>query len=305
MGRVRRAAIVAIAATTLPACGGSDTGPSSPGRTAPGPSAERARPVLCDATTARSLGRVDDPTVDELSGLARSGRDHDSLLAVEDSGNAAGVTLLRRDGRVTGFARVTGAQNVDWEDLATGTRADGAPEVYVADIGDNEKRRSDVQIYVVAEPRPGAAATAPARRLNLRYPDGAHDAETLLFDPIRREVIIVTKDLIGARSYRAGTGDAPGSSAELRRGPAVPLGVVTAGDVSADGRTVALRSYGTLAVWRRRGSEPLTQTLARSPCRAPASLAPEGQGEALALAADGRSAITAPEGSRPLLRRYR
>ncbi len=117
--------------------------------------------------------------------------------------------------------------------------------------------------------------------------------------------MIITKDFVGARSYRADARADAGAQIVLRRGASVPLGLVTAGDVSADGRTIALRSYGTLAVWRRRGSEPLTRTLERSPsCRAPADLSSEGQGEALAISPDGREALTAPEGSKPLLRRY-
>jgi hypothetical protein len=79
---------------------------------------------------------------------------------------------------------------------------------------------------------------------------------------------------------------------------------VTAGDVSADGRTVALRTYDRAYVWRRRSGETVAAALRRPPCRADAGLLREGQGEALALTRDGRAFITVPEGSRPALRRY-
>jgi hypothetical protein len=42
----------------------------------------------------------------------------------------------------------------------------------------------------------------------------------------------------------------------------------------------------------------------RTPCAGHVSLAREGQGEALALSAHGRSFLTVPEGLNPVIRRY-
>ncbi len=74
--------------------------------------------------------------------------------------------------------------------------------------------------------------------------------------------------------------------------------------MSADGRTIALRSYDRAFVWRRRAGETVAAALRRRPCDADADLLREGQGEALALTADGRAFLTVPEGRRPALRRY-
>ena len=74
--------------------------------------------------------------------------------------------------------------------------------------------------------------------------------------------------------------------------------------MSADGRTVVLRTYDRAFVWSRRGSESVASTLRRRPCTADADLLVEGQGEALALTRDGRAFYTVPEGRRPALRRY-
>ena len=65
-----------------------------------------------------------------------------------------------------------------------------------------------------------------------------------------------------------------------------------------------LRSYDRAFVFRRRAREPLAQTLRRRPCVARADLVAEGQGEALALTADGRAFYTVPEGERPAIRKY-
>ena len=99
----------------------------------------------------------------------------------------------------------------------------------------------------------------------------------------------------------------PSRSGTLKKRLTLKLGLgqlLTAGDVSADGRTIVLRSYDRAFVWTRKRGETLARALRRAPCTADAKLLDEGQGEALALTRDGRAFYTVPEGSQPLLRRY-
>jgi len=173
------------------------------------------------------------------------------------------------------------AQNLDWEDIA----ARGST-LYVGDIGDNARARPSITVY--------RGSTA----ISLRYPDGPHDAEALLAD--RGTLVIVTKSLSGeARIY---TARGPGV---LRRAGTLQLGLaeaVTGGDSA--GRTIVLRTYDRAFVWRRQAGESIAHALRREPCTAGASLAREGQGESIALARDGRSFWTLPEGPDPMLRQY-
>jgi hypothetical protein len=304
---MRRAAAPALLAAVVAACGGSGAVGSSPSstnvRTASPPAAARP-PALCGRLRARITGRVADPSANELSGLVRSPSQPGLLWSHDDSGAGPILFGLRADGRVAARPTVSGAQAVDWEDIAAGQSADGRPLLYVGDIGDNASRRPSVDVYRVPEPKVGAAATAPAARLRLRYPDGAHDAEALLVDPLRADLVIVTKALGAGRAYRASARLPAGSQTTLGGGPAIALSLVTAGDVSADGRIVVLRGYDRLAVWARHGREPLTTTLGRAPCLSPTSLAGEGQGEAIALDRRGASFTTVAEGSPAVLRRY-
>jgi hypothetical protein len=306
-----RAATAAAAAAVLalvPAgCGGAgsraSSAPTTAARSDTSPAAPRP-PALCGALRARVTGRVADPSANELSGLVRSRSQAGLLWSHDDSGAGALLFGLRSDGRVAARPTVTGAQAVDWEDIAAGPGPGGEPLLYVGDIGDNEARRASIDVYRVAEPRVGVAATAPAARLRLRYPEGAHDAEALLVDPLRGDLLIVTKVLGVARAYRASARLAAGAQATLRRGPPIALSLVTGGDVSADGRIVALRGYDRVAVWVRHGRERLTTTLRRAPCLSPTSLAREGQGEAIALDRHGTTFTTVAEGSPAVLRRY-
>jgi hypothetical protein len=283
-------------------CGGDRDAPTPPPSAAAAPSAT-TRPVLCRALRARVIGQVTDPSATELSGLVRSRAQRDLLWSHDDSGAGPELYGLRTDGRVAAHPQVAGAQAVDWEDIAAGPARDGHPLLYIGDIGDNASARQTIDVYRVAEPRAGDATTAPAERLTLRYPDGPHDAEALLVDPIRGDLVIVTKVVGDARAYRTSASATAGAHT-LTAGPSVDLSFVTAGDVSADGRIVVLRGYDRVGVWARRGRERLTTTLARAPCVSPTSLVGEGQGEAIALDRRGTSFITVPEGSPAALRRY-
>jgi hypothetical protein len=264
-------------------------------------------PALCKALTVDTRGTVQDPALDELSGLVLSRRSPTTTFwAIEDSGAQPVFSALRSRGTM-GSASWTaaGATNVDWEDLAAGPGPSG-PVLYGADIGDNESVRSSISIYRVTEPiNPGSGGTtAPAQRLELTYPDGAHDAETLLVDPKRGTLVIVTKGLAGGTAYAVNPPAGFAGKARLRKvGPiAVPL--ATGGDISSDGRTIAVRGYFTLSLWQRKGNEAITQTLRRPACTSPTALS-DGQGEAIALSATGTTAWTVAEGTKPEVRRLR
>lgn len=281
---MRRLAALGICAV-LASCGSEEPAPPQPSR-----SPLLSTPALCGKLHARVTGRVATGAASELSGLVASRTRPGLLWTHNDSGGSARLYGVGEDGRARGELTVPGAENVDWEDIAA--RGD---TLYVGDIGDNDAQRPNVTVYRVRE------SGAPAGRLDLRYADGSHDAETLLVDPVDGSVAVVTKSFAGGgRLYTAQGGT-------LRPGPQVPVGpgsAITAGDVSADGRTIAIRTYDRALVWSRRRGEPLTKALARQPCVAGASLDREGQGEALALARDGRSFLTVAEGRRPPLRRY-
>jgi hypothetical protein len=313
--RPQLAALVAGIAVAVAACGGDDapattTATARTAATAPAaqPAARVARPAICGPVRTRVLGRVGAPEATELSGLALSASQPGVLWAHNDSGDRPRLFALRTDGSLIASLDVPGAEATDWEDLATGPGGD----LLAADIGDNDAQRATVDVYRIPEPRlaAGPAATAPATRLRLTYPDGAHDAETLLADRRTGELVIVTKALSGRSGVYAARVPARGApaSATLRHAGELELGLgglATAGDVSADGRTVAVRTYTTLFAWARRPGRSLAATLTGGrPCAGQARLGAEGQGEALALARDGRSFFTVPEGAAATLRRY-
>ena len=90
---------------------------------------------------------------------------------------------------------MTGVKVEDWEAVAVGP-CPGGSCVYIADIGDNEARRKRITVHRVAEPV-SENTVAVADSFHATYPDGAHDAETLLVTP-DGQLFIVTKGEMGA-----------------------------------------------------------------------------------------------------------
>lgn len=144
--------------------------------------------------SAVSLGDLGAAGPSEASGLARSRARPGVFYTHDDSGDPV-LFALDADGLI-GEHRVTGADIVDWEDIASGPCPDGGDCLYIGDIGDNDSSRAWVTIYVVGEPARGEDAVVQAS-WRVQWPDGAVDAETLLVHPLTGEVSLVSKDPSG------------------------------------------------------------------------------------------------------------
>jgi hypothetical protein len=207
----------------------------------------------------KELGIVASKELAESSGLAVSKCDGKLLWTHNDSGAGPYVYAIGIDGKLNGIWKVPGASAVDWEDIASGRSGDVC-EIFIGDIGDNGLKRSHVSVYIVAEPESGSGAkntkdapeTAPSRELKLTYPDGPHNAETLMFDQRTGDIYIVTKSRDApAAAYRVPSSvwkSAGGKAIELEKVadlslPALPPGFATGGDISDDGRRVVICDY--------------------------------------------------------------
>lgn len=300
--------------TTTTAAPTTETPTTAPTTAAPttAPPVDPALALCVGAELAVPPPVVANATLNEISGLAAS-RTHDGVLwAHNDSGGAASVYGIGTDGADLGTWTLTGATNRDWEDMAIGPGPDPeADSLYLADIGDNLQARADIVIYRVPEPDPsaGSAAMASPDKLTITYPDGAHDAEALLVDPLTGDLIIVDKEWSGGPTlvYRAPGDLAAGSTTVLESVGYLDLGpygqLATGGDISVDGSVVALRTYSHVLFWWRQPGATVAETLQSSaPCEAP--VANEAQGETVALLPAGDGYVTISEGVNPPLNRY-
>ena len=129
---------------------------------------------------ARRAGRIGNPELTEISGLAASQLDDDLLWALNDGGNPASLYALDHTG-ITVAEVPLDVPNRDWEDLAA-VRRNGVPCLLIADIGDNQARHAHAVIHLVEEPalpRTSGKPLSPVISQQFRYEDGPHDAESL------------------------------------------------------------------------------------------------------------------------------
>jgi hypothetical protein len=232
----------------------------------------------------------------EISGVVTSRRQPGVVWAHEDSGQPAELTAMTAAGATLGRFTWAGATNVDWEDLAI---ADDV--LYLADIGDNQSTRTHVTVYRVPEPEvdptggdTGLHVLTGVDAVDLTYPDGAHDAETLLADPVTGDVFIVTKIGSGAGVYRLPSPfGADGELALVRTldGADVELSLATGGDISPAGDGIVLLSYLGARLWPRHGGT-VADAFAGPPCAVPSA---GGQQEAIGFTSDGHGYVTISE----------
>ena len=196
---------------------------------------------------------VELPGLIEASGLAASRRG-DRLWAHNDSGQPI-VHALDTSGAIAGQVRLTGAKVEDWEAMAVGP-CDGGSCLYLGDIGDNDAERRSITVYRVPEPDAPRGPAAVKDVLRASYPDGAHDAETLLVAGDGR-LYIVTKGETGhVGLYRFPQALQAGTTMRLERVSVAPVGQagaddrITDGSVSPDGETVVLRTLSRLEFYR-------------------------------------------------------
>jgi len=246
---------------------------------APGPTRPTDR--SCDVSSA---------VVPESSGVVVSDLEPATVLTHDDSGDSARVFAVSLAScRVTATYALPVPMPTDAEDIAL------APghRLWLADIGDNRGDRASVRLIGVAEPAGGRPVGAAEIR-TLHYPDGPHDAETLLASPVTGRLWIVTKVLTGVSGVYA----VPPTGMMMTRVATVHVGLgglVTGGDVRPDGRAVVLRTYDDAIVYAvPPGSTELGLALASAPVQRFA-LPPSPQGEGVAYARDGRSLVLTSE----------
>jgi hypothetical protein len=276
---------------------------ASPPSTAPAQDLVSVSPVELPAcptfTASRRVGTIENPDIVEASGIVMS-RDQPGVLWVHnDSGDRPRMFATNEHGDDLGAFVLVGASAMDWEDLAIGRGpAPGRSYLYLGDIGDNGVHREMIRIYRVAEPTVTAQIEpriTDVVELELRYPDGPHNAETLMMDPISGALVVVVKTAEPEAPVFQVQVPTDGASAVLEPVTDLALGgaAATGGDISADGRWLAVRTYSRVFVWRRVQHEPLAAAFAREPCLQPLG----DDGEAFAWLPTGDGYVTLPEGN--------
>lgn len=141
--------------------------------------------------------------VTESSGLAASNRLPGHFWTHNDSGDGPNLYAINAHGVLTGSIVLQGAAAIDWEDIASYREQDVA-RLIVADVGDNQSTRSSVSLYIFDEPDPHQHVRLQAfQSLQLRYPAGPCDCESIAVDVKRRLIWLVGKSFLPAVSVHS------------------------------------------------------------------------------------------------------
>ena len=261
--------------------------------------------VCLNCPSFQQVGTFSSPEITECSGLVASQSNPGILWVHNDSGDSARLFAVGENGALRGVYTLGGAVAVDWEDLAWGPCSDHgwADCLYVGDIGDNARTRAGIQIYRVPEPLvpvegpPVNEVLTGVERFDCEYPDGPHDAETLLVDPAEGIPYVVTKDLAGSTAAYRFPSPPEAGVGEILEQVAILSGrsLLTAGDVSPDGARIVLRGYAGAFEYPLPPGGTFADMFLETPCAK--TLAPEAQGEALAIGPSGLGIFTASEGA--------
>lgn len=271
-----------------------------------------------------TVATLTDTRIKESSGLARSLR-HDGIFWTHnDSGGEPCVFAIDLQGRTRAKVRLREAVNFDWEDMTSGLDEQGAPCLFVGDIGDNLFIRRSVQVYRILEPniapegQPAAETISPQPQVwHVSYPNGSQNAESLLIHPKTGRLHILTKSNEGQSALYAfptvltqkkgeplileKITDITFTGEERTGKRHIDDRMCTGAAFAPDGRHLVAATYSSLYEW----TLPEDKTLAEALAQKPARILPElvRQLEAVCYGADSRTLwITSEHLPTPLIR---
>lgn len=237
----------------------------------------------------------------EISGIAASRANPGLLYIHNDSGNPNQVYLTDGTGADKGTLTLTQESNRDWEDIAVGPGpVAGKSYIYVADIGDNDAKYKTILIYRFPEPDltgktlPVTLDINEVDKIELRYPDGSRNAETLMVDPQTKDLYIASKENNVSKIYTARYPQ--NTTAITTLTPLIKLlfNKATGGDIAADGTEILLRNKEAIWYWKLSPGTSILAGLLTKPQYAP-YFNNEPQGEGIGFAADGSGYYTDTE----------
>jgi hypothetical protein len=252
-----------------------------------------------DFETVPKLFPITPGIIDEASGLANSLNFNGYLWTLQDSGKPNSLYLISTDGKIIKEYNVPGSLNHDWEDMASGPGpVDGTNYIYIGEIGNNNPPMTSSNIiYRVPEitDMSGSFNQDKLEKITFTYPDGPRDAETLLLDPMTKDLFIVSKQLTQSEVYRL---PYPQSTTEIitaeKVGNIPSVVFTTGGNVSFDGNEILIRNYTSVFYWQRKSGETIGQTLMRGPDKS-LVVAAEPQGEGISFDREAKGFYTLGE----------
>lgn len=274
------------------------------------PKSSNGGAVLATSISDTDTITVTDQSINECSGIVVSRKNPGGFWMHNDSGDSPRLFLVDSLGQTRLRLHLTGAEAIDWEDLAIG-QWDGHPTLIVGDIGGNARQRDDVVLYLAREPEIDLQQKkeafdqqqVPDIILRVRIPGGVTNYEGIGFDSVLSSVLLMEKSVLGGRIYSIAIPprDASSNSIEVSV-DAKPIArcaipTATACDISNDNSKLVAINYNAGFLFQRKLTdgqlEPWSDALNREPEFF--DLPQLRQAEAICFAEDGQSVYVSSE----------
>lgn len=254
--------------------------------------------------------------LNEASGMQASYSRDGDFFVHNDEGKPV-LFGIDETGAELGLVTIVPAKNKDWEDI-TSVPVEGGRWIVAGDIGDNKSKRKSIKLYFAEEPTPGkndryAGHLELQHRLDLTYPDGPRDCESMSYDPVGKQILLLSKrdkpprlyaiDLETALTQQDAELEFLGTTSSLR--PPTPrdqlhwggrtdwISQPTGFDISADGSEAVVITYRSLYRYRRQENEDWLSAMQRKPEELVGP--PGAQNEAIAYTTDGKAIYVTTE----------
>ncbi len=247
---------------------------------------EKDDDIMISDNTSYNFGQkiavINNNLLEEISGMAPSTRYTDCFWVHNDSGGEATLYLINLSGGIVASLSLP-ISNRDWEAIAI---ADGY--LYIGEVGDNGAIYTNKMIYKVAEPttidttQTGQSFAAESfETMRFNFADGKRDCETMMYDPISGELVLVSKREEQVRVYTTPfVATSSDQTILISQCATLDFTLATAGDISPEGDKILIKNYDNIFFWHRESSESIAEALSKEPIVL--AYDPEPQGEAIA-----------------------
>ena len=273
--------------TTVPDSGNNDAVPTTTLRPAV-PTGITAADLCAGAMLVEPTPQIDTDLLPETSGVVYSRTVDGRMYAHNDSGNLPRLFGIGASSTVDEVWTV-GTALLDWEDIAV-----AGSTLYFADTGDNLHIRPTVRLIASPEPNGSGATLDDLDVWSFTFAEGRLDTEAVMVDVDGAEAVLITKGIDSPAGVYVLPLTDSSDAVTLERVAEFNIGEsISAADLSADGRVIAVRTPTRVLLFDRPATSSIADALAGEPCEA--ASAPERQGEAIALHPDGRGYTTLSE----------
>jgi hypothetical protein len=155
--------------------------------------ASESQAAFCSRWSAPTTsGNLPMSSIPEASGMAISRSQSGRVYWINDSGDKGAFYYTAIDGSGLTKVKIEGFRPRDTEAM-TLTDCPEGPCLAIGDIGDNKSKRKDISLIFIKEQAQYPESVPVLRTITMKYPDGPHDAEAMVFLP-SGDLLIVTKE---------------------------------------------------------------------------------------------------------------